>query len=404
VRARLGGAWTGALAAALLLLRAAPSAAHAVGISRGEYRADGTEIHAELLFARTELALALPALDADGDGSLSPAEIDGGRARLEAWLADGIAVRSSGETCTPRLEDAAATELDGVELGLRYRCRRAVAGFSVRLKMLPSLSLGHRHLASAAVEARQAQAVLFEAQPEIALEAPPSDDATREPTESDAAPGDAGQSGSGVGRFSSRTERGRLAAVDGPSPFWRGAQSLIAGPGHLLFLVVLIFVGGGRRSWLRALATYSIAQAIALPLGVLGVFRLNPALAREMIALSILLFGIENCFVPDARPRWRLAFVFGLLHGVALGGALRGLAIDPAHLPGALAASTMGVETAQVAVVALLVVLADRLATCSWLEKLALRATSVAISSAVLLWLVVELSARYGGALAQSLH
>ena len=48
-------------------VRATPGQAHAVGVSRGEYRADGAQVRADLVFARKELLATLPGLDADRD-------------------------------------------------------------------------------------------------------------------------------------------------------------------------------------------------------------------------------------------------------------------------------------------------------------------------------------------------
>jgi hypothetical protein len=383
----------GALAAALLALRATPSGAHSVGISRGAYRAEGAQVRAEMLFARTELAMALPQVDADGDGVLSASEVERGQAQLSGWIAQGVAVRSGGVDCEPHVERAVATELDGIEIDAVYRCARPVAAFTVRLGVFGSLSLGHRHLAAAVAGDERAQAVLYEAQPEIDLGAAGTAGGATPPDSQ--VPSDAKGSGvaPGTGAESARPERSPSAEPP-LSPFRMGALRVLAAPAHLLFLVVLAFVGDRRGSVLRALATYGVAQAIALPIAILGNLHPSPALLGAAIALSIAYLGVENWLARDASRRWRIAFPFGLLHGFALAGGPSAVSLAAAPLPPALAGFTLGVEAVQLGIAVVLLSLAGALARRSRLERVGLRATSAAISTAALVWLVVEVAGR----------
>src|SRR5690349_19530581 len=84
----------------LLLLGAAPAHAHAVGVSRGEYRAEGELVRADVVFARTELAAALASTDI---GALS------------TWLRRGIVVTTPAGPCEGD-GAAAPTEQDRVAL------------------------------------------------------------------------------------------------------------------------------------------------------------------------------------------------------------------------------------------------------------------------------------------------
>src|SRR2546423_11835061 len=115
----------------LLLLRATAADAHTVGISRGEYRADGAVVHADVILARKELLAALPDVDADGDGELSAAEVTSGRDALSAWLRRGVVVQLASGACEGQLDKAALTEQDGVELIGVYRCPGPADAFSV---------------------------------------------------------------------------------------------------------------------------------------------------------------------------------------------------------------------------------------------------------------------------------
>jgi len=386
-----------ALLAILLALRATPSAAHAVGISRGEYRATGNEVSSDLLFARGELLLALPELDADRDGTLSGAEIEAGRGPLATWATRGVAVRAADEPCSAELVSAAETELDGVEIKLRHRCARALTSFALRLELLPSLSLGHRHLASASAAGRNARAVLYEAQPgfdfdAVATAAAPSalvgapagdDTAASAPRGAGIAASAGAVDAAGARRASPDAQRSAVR-----SPFRLGFVNLLTGYGQVLFLLVLVLAGTARRFLLRALAAFTIAHSITLPLAGLGIWLPRPALVEAAIALSIVYVGVQNGFGRDASGRWRSAFVFGLAHGVAFGAALRGDGLAATPLPTALASFNVGIEAGQLAVLALLLPLVTWLGTRSWFARGGLRAASVATAAVAVCWLV----------------
>src|SRR5689334_1264743 len=105
-----------------LALAAGPAAAHEVGLSRGEYALEGDTVHAELTFARREIAGAVDGVDADPDGTLAADELARAREPLEAALVRGISLRGDGEACTATLEDARLAEQDGIVLHANFRC------------------------------------------------------------------------------------------------------------------------------------------------------------------------------------------------------------------------------------------------------------------------------------------
>ena len=162
------------LCAALLAL-SLPAAAHKVGISRGEYRADGSSLHAQITFARPEMLATMPGLDANGDGILSGAEVASGHDLLASTLVQGLEVSSAKGRCRGELEQAELTANDGLSLQMRYRCDDAPAAFHLRLSLLSSLSVGHRHLAAIETAANSGAAVVtrvvYEASPEFEVSA-----------------------------------------------------------------------------------------------------------------------------------------------------------------------------------------------------------------------------------------
>ena len=139
--------------AGLLALHAAPARAHTVGVSRGEYRVSGSTLEAELVFARPELAAAVPGLDADRDGSVSAAEVAESGRLLEDAIVRHLEVHVPSGPCEGRLENAALTEQDGLAVRATYHCAGEARPLSIRLGFLGALSLGHRHIASATARA-----------------------------------------------------------------------------------------------------------------------------------------------------------------------------------------------------------------------------------------------------------
>jgi hydrogenase/urease accessory protein HupE len=346
--------------AALLVLRAAPSHAHAVGMSRSEYRTDGAQIRADLVFARKELLTALPRLDVDRDGELSSGEIESGRGELSGWLRRGVDVRVSGEPCDGVLEGATLTEQDGVELAAVYRCSRPAMAFSVRLGLLAELSLGHRHLLTATSPLQTVHTVLFEAQPQVELAGP-------------------------------STVAGDVGSI-APAMLRLGIEHILTGYDHLLFLLALVLVGGSLRSVLGVVTAFTLAHSVTLAVAALGIWTPRPTLVEPAIALSIAYVGIENCVAPDIRRRWRLTFLFGLVHGFGFAGALREVALSAVQLPVALASFNIGVEAGQLAVLAVVLPWISWLGGRRWFAGGGLQATSIAISAIGLCWFVVRVT------------
>jgi len=325
----------------LLLLRAAPAHAHAVGVSRGEYRAEGAGVRADVVFARTELLAAFPGADIGA---------------LATWLRRGIVVTTPAGPCDGD-GVATPTEQDGVELTAVYRCPGPVAAFSLRLPLLAELSLGHRHLVTATSGSETVHGVLFAAEPALDVTA------------------------------------ARAAGGVVPALFRLGIEHILTGYDHLLFLVAVVLVGGSLRAILGAVTAFTLAHSVTLALAALGVWAPRPALVEPAIALSIAYVGIENCLVRDIGRRWRLTFVFGLIHGFGFAGALREVAVSAAELPLALASFNVGVEAGQLAVLAVVLPCTAWLAGRRWFAAGGLQAASVAISAIGLCWFVARVTA-----------
>jgi hypothetical protein len=350
--------------AAVVFVAPASVRAHTVGVSRGEYRASGSALTATLTVARAELRTALPVLDADGDSSLSEADLTRARDALAAFVLGGLDVRSSEAACAGSLDDARLTAEDGVVVRAVYRCAAGTRPASVRLPLLAAFSLGHRHLATLVDDSgtERARAVLYESRPAFDI-----------PT---AAPGEGAPTGAVVVAL-----------------FRLGVQHILTGYDHLMFLLGLVLVGGRLRPLLLVITAFTLAHSVTLASAALGVWAPSPRLVEPAIALSIAYVGVENWFVRDAEGRWRITFPFGLVHGFGFAGALREIALPAGQVPLALFAFNLGVEAGQLAALVAVLPAVYWLGRRGWLAGRGVKAASAIVAAAGLFWFVARVAA-----------
>ena len=151
-----------------------------------------------------------------------------------------------------------------------------------------------------------------------------------------------------------------------------GAEHLLTGVDHLLFLLGLVLVVAGRRRvqgspFLRPMLTtvtsFTVAHSLTLGLAALDLVAVPQGPVELLIAVSILLLAVELARHGDEadtltyrRPE-AVAFGFGLLHGFGFAGALGETGLPHDAIVPALLFFNLGIELGQLAVVAALVLL-----------------------------------------------
>lgn len=132
-----------------------------------------------------------------------------------------------------------------------------------------------------------------------------------------------------------------------------GIHHIFIGPDHILFLVGLLLLGGGVPRILKIATAFTIAHSITLAAAALAWVTLPSRLVEPLIALSIVVVGVENLrHRPGTRDaRIRLAFFFGLIHGFGFASVLREVGLPREALGWSLFAFNVGVEAGQACIV-----------------------------------------------------
>jgi len=96
---------------------------------------------------------------------------------------------------------------------------------------------------------------------------------------------------------------------------------------------------------------FTFAHSITLGLTVTGWLTPPADWVEPAIALSVVLAAFNNLLGVSSLKRWRLAFVFGLVHGFGFASVLLDLGLPASALFAALGGFNLGVELGQLAIV-----------------------------------------------------
>lgn len=150
-----------------------------------------------------------------------------------------------------------------------------------------------------------------------------------------------------------------------------GARHIATGTDHVLFVFALLLAApmvarGGRWAEHRSardaavtiaklVSAFTIGHSITLVLGAVGWVRLPPSIVEPVVALSILAAAIHAMIPMFPRREPVVAAGFGLVHGLAFASGLPRHDVGPAQLAWSLFGFDLGIELAQLALVALVV-------------------------------------------------
>ncbi len=175
-----------------------------------------------------------------------------------------------------------------------------------------------------------------------------------------------------------------------------GAQHILWGWDHLLFVIALVLLVRAPWPVVKAATAFTIAHSITLVATTLGYTGLPNRPVEALIALSIVFLAVEIALVlrdPQRRTwarrgPWLVAFGFGLFHGFGFAGALADIGLPQGEIAAALLAFNIGVEAGQLLVIAgILALIAAISRAAPRLEQPALRIAAYGIGITGSLWL-----------------
>ena len=167
-----------------------------------------------------------------------------------------------------------------------------------------------------------------------------------------------------------------------------GVEHIWTGYDHILFLISLLMLGGQLSYLIKVVTAFSLSHSITLSLAVLNIISVPSRWVEIIIALSIAYVAAENLWKkePDLG-RWKLAFGFGLIHGLGFSSALQELELPKNNLLVSLVSFSAGIEMGQIAIVLFTYVCLSYLRKLPWdLTIRRLISGGVIVMSAIWFW------------------
>jgi hydrogenase/urease accessory protein HupE len=322
------------LAAVVPVLGITAAFGHTTGLSTGDLKfgtnglvAEVTLAEADLILALTDLAKGKPA-DANGDGKLTPEEFAAGLERVRKFAQDCLRVEFNGQPVRPSsvklaLDDQANFHIELICPGGRPTRLR------LRAALFAHLPPDHMHFLSV---------LDTDDKPLGKKMLRPDDDSLELVLSAEAA----------------KAER-RVSTF--PDFLKLGVRHIWTGYDHLMFLLALLLVCSNFKSAVQVVTFFTIAHSITLAFATLNLVWMSSRVVEPAIAASIVYVAVEN-FVQseDPKGRWRITFLFGLIHGFGFASVLRdlGVASSSTGVTVPLVAFNLGVESGQIVVAGVL--------------------------------------------------
>jgi HupE/UreJ protein len=174
-----------------------------------------------------------------------------------------------------------------------------------------------------------------------------------------------------------------------------GTSHVLSGLDHVLFLVTLLLASvlPSERllkkkliSTLQLVTGFTVGHSITLIAASTGALQIAPRISETLIALSIVVVGLENVLRATIRARVATVSLFGLVHGLGFAGALRELVPHDQSAVYALFGFNVGVEFGQLAVVSVLWPVLVWAAAQHWYRRSLLVPISLSVSALAMVW------------------
>jgi hypothetical protein len=353
-----------------LLLCAAPAFAHTSATSFLSIRA----VDEHRVVATFDLDLkdleSLLTLDANEDGAITWGEVRQADAAIESLALSRTQIRAGNAACTASSREGLAIAQHGdgpyARLAVTLTCPGATRSLSVDYSGWFSVDAGHRALYDfVGSQGAREQSILTASNP--------------------------------VWRTSeSVLARAQRFVVE-------GIRHLLTGYDHLAFLSVLLLALARRRegeavvgAWslarraLAVITSFTLAHSCTLALAANGWLTLPSRPVEASIAASVVVAALLNLSREPAKHGWKLAFGFGLVHGLGFAGALAEMTSEHIDLL-ALGAFNVGIELAQIACAAAVIPLVWALFRHRPSQRVVVPLASLAVAAVATEWVIARI-------------
>ena len=355
-------AWLALASVAVAAIATWEAQAHNAGVSTSRIVVHGRTVEVEInALGRDYERSAGVRITEAGSGEVNRVALAVMAPSVLTYIGDHVAVFAGRQQCAPRPGTALPADTH-VLVTVAWTCPLDGGELRYRATLFHDVDPTARHLAIIATESGERELALDNRAPEVAL--------------------------SGAGSSALQVV-GRFVQA--------GIEHIFLGYDHIAFLAAIVL--WAQRLWpvIKIVTAFTIAHSITLSLAALQVVVIPSAIVEPAIAATIMFVAAENFFSRNVDGRWRVTFVFGLIHGFGFASALQEIGLPAnAALP-ALAAFNIGVEIGQVVIVALIFPL------LLWWDRIGHRAAarkgrhpavvclcSAAILSVGLYWLMVR--------------
>lgn len=312
----------------LLCLLAAPGLACAHSMSNAflNLRAEGAALDGTLRL-RLQDAAVMAALDTNGDRQITWGEVKAGRSALDDYIARRVLFRTAAGACgiqtdAHRIEDLHTGRF--LVVPLRVLCQ-GTGSIDIEYELLNDVDAAHRGVLELRAGAAVHTAVLGPERPRVTI-TPDRPTAWRSFLEF----------------------------------FRQGVTHILSGYDHLLFLFALLLPlfalreRAARRvlgDVVKTVTAFTLAHSLTLLLSSVFALALDSALVEVLIALTVVLSGINLLRPLFGRAHTSVAFAFGLIHGLGFAGALSDLSLPVRQFARSLVGFNLGVEAGQLLLV-----------------------------------------------------
>ena len=345
-------AFTGGLFLLLALAFATRATAHDFSTSYSRFSAEGPVVRVALTLNLLDLH-AGPQVDADADGLATSDELDEVIVEFFEAIREHFLVRAPDVPAESFLDNYDFVADNVARLNIVYRFEHEVTDLRVVSRLDEITQPNHRHLLQIGEGDEARHGVLSADEPEIDIDY-----------------------AAGVPLWVTMLDFSEL-----------GIEHIFTGYDHLAFLVGLLMATTTLLALAKVVTSFTLAHSVTLALATFGLVALPARLIESLIALSIAYIAIENFTGHTLVHRWKITFLFGLVHGFGFSNVLQEMELSRRTLAVSLFSFNIGVEIGQLVFVSALFPLLIYLGRTRWKERV-MTVASVAIMSLGFYWFV----------------